>query len=409
MGLGCSSVTSTVETDRLRNFPTEIDAGDIIHVATGEKITFDQLADSFDGTRIIYVGEVHTSKESHELELQVLKEFYKRNANNIAIGLEMFKKPHQEILDKWTSGKISEKELLYSTDWDYEWGYDYNHYKDIMDFARNNKIPLVALNVTKEFSKKVRKLGIKGISEEERNSLPEIDTTDVYHRKYMQKILKGHGHGNIDTSDAFEKFYQVQCIWEDVMADSISKYLSSPEGKGKYFLAFLGGGHIIYHFGVPKRVYRENHLPYITIETYEMGPTEPDSDHQLFASNIPLQPADYVKAVKMSKPEKARVILGVMIRNLKKESEQYEEIKEYDHIYNVVIDSVSEDTPAGKAGLLAGDIILSMDGEKANKVYDVIYFVRQKKMGDSCHLEILRGEKKMPIDVTFFELKGHGR
>jgi uncharacterized iron-regulated protein len=406
IGMGCRSVTNIVEIDRLRNFPAEISAGDIIHVATGEKITFAQLANSFDGTRIIYVGEVHSNRESHELEFQVLKEFYKRNGNNIAVGLEMFKKPHQDILDKWTRGEISEKELLYSTDWDYEWGYDYNHYKDIMDFARNNKIPLVALNVTKDFGKKVRKLGIEGLSEEERKALPEIDTTDVYHRKYLKSILNSHGHGNVDMDDIFEKFYQVQCVWEDVMADSISRFLSSPEGKDKKLVVFLGGGHIIYHFGVPKRVYRSNYLPYITIETYEMRTIKPDSDHPLFASDIPLQPADYVKVVQLSKPKAARVVLGVMIRNLK--DKKQEGIKEKELKYKVVIDSVRDDSPAGKAGLQAGDIIVSMDDEKANKVFDVIYFVRKKKKGDTCRLEILRGNQKLQIDVTFFETKGHG-
>ncbi len=59
IGMGCRSVTKIAETDRLRNFPAEISAGDIVHVATGEKITFSQLADSVDGARIIYVGEVH--------------------------------------------------------------------------------------------------------------------------------------------------------------------------------------------------------------------------------------------------------------------------------------------------------------------------------------------------------------
>ena len=98
IGMGCRSVTI----DRLRNFPVEISAGDIVHVATGEKITFAQLADSFDGVRVVYVGESHSNKESHELELQVLKEFYKRNGGNIAVGMEMFKRPHQNILDKWT-------------------------------------------------------------------------------------------------------------------------------------------------------------------------------------------------------------------------------------------------------------------------------------------------------------------
>ena len=43
IGMGCRSATNIVEIDRSRNFPTEISAGDIIHVATGEKITFAQL------------------------------------------------------------------------------------------------------------------------------------------------------------------------------------------------------------------------------------------------------------------------------------------------------------------------------------------------------------------------------
>ena len=56
IGMGCHSLTNIAETDmpdyvqadRLRNFPAEINAGDIVHVATGEKITFAQLADSLD-------------------------------------------------------------------------------------------------------------------------------------------------------------------------------------------------------------------------------------------------------------------------------------------------------------------------------------------------------------------------
>ncbi|MFQ5687095.1 MAG: ChaN family lipoprotein [Candidatus Scalindua sp.] len=399
IGMGCRSVTNIVTTYRLRNFPAEVNAGDIVHVATGEKITFAQLADSLDGARIVYVGEVHSNRESHKLELQVLKEFYKRNYGNIAVGMEMFKRPHQDILDKWTGGEISEKDLLFSTDWDSEWGYDYNNYKGIMDFIRDNKIPVVAMNIKRGFQKKISRNGIKGLSEEEKETLPEIDTTDVYHRKYLERLMKEHG--DTDMSEAFERFYLIQCVWEDVMADSISKYLSSPEGKERKMLVFIGGGHIIYHFGVPKRVYRRNHLPYLTILTYELRDLKPDVDHPLFASDIPLPPADYVKVVELARHKKAKVMLGVIIRNLQEETE--------DQKYKVVIESVREDSPAGKTGLKAGDIILSMDDENVDKVFDVIYHVRQKNDGDTCRIEILRGEEKMTVDVTFFEIKGHGK
>lgn len=413
MGMGCRSITNIVTIDRLRNFPAEINAGDIVHVATGEKITFAQLADSINGARIFYVGEVHSNKESHELELQVLKEFYKRNGGNIAVGMEMFKRPHQDILDKWTGGEISEKDLLFSTDWDYEWGHDYKHYKGIMDFVRDNKIPVVALNIRESSRKKIKRNGIEGLSEEERKTLPEIDTTDIYHRRYLERIKKGHG--DTDVSEAFERFYLIQCVWEDVMADSISKYLSSPEGKDKKLLVFIGGGHVIYHFGVPKRVYRSNHLPYLTIKTYELRDLKPEGDHPLFASDIPLQPADYVNVVELAKSKEPKMMLGVVIRKAYEEKEEEEEEKEEqankeeeEQKQKVAIESVRENSPAGKAGLKAGDIILSMDGESVSKVFDVIYHVHQKKAGDTCRIEILRGKEKMPVEVTFFEAKEHG-
>ena len=109
------------------------------------------------------------------------------------------------------------------------------------------------------------------------------------------------------------------------MADSITRYLSSPAGKRQKVTGIRGRrSHIIYHFGVPKRVYRSNHLPYLTIETYEKRTLNPDNDHPLFAGDIPLQPADYVKVVQLPKPKKTKVVLGVMIRNLPEDETEEE-------------------------------------------------------------------------------------
>lgn len=405
LGIGCRSVTNIAEYDRLRNFPAEVSAGDIIHVTTGEKITFSQLADSLEEAGIVYVGESHTNAESHELQLQVLKEFYRKYGDKLAVGMEMFKRPYQDVLDKWTRGAISEKDLLYSTDWEQEWGYDYGYYKDIMSFTRDNHIPVIALNIKRDFQGRISRDGIEGLSDEDRNALPEIDTTDRYHRRYLERIFKSHGHAGM--GDAFERFYTVQCVWEDFMADSISDYVSSPQGKDKKFLVFLGGGHILYHFGVPKRVFRRNHLPYFTVYTYELRDIKPDDEHPLFARDIPLQPADYVKVINVSGPVEGKVALGVMIRNIS--NEKAEETENAEKEYKVVIDSVLPESPAGKAGLQAGDIILSMDDEGVSRVYDVIYHVRQKKQGDTCRMIILRGGENVPVEITFFALKAHGR
>jgi S1-C subfamily serine protease len=123
-----------------------------------------------------------------------------------------------------------------------------------------------------------------------------------------------------------------------------------------------------------------------------------------------------VNVVELAKGKEPKVMLGVVIRSLKeekeeegKEVEEKQDGKEEERKHEVVINSVREDSPAGKAGLKAEDIILSMDGESVDKLFDVIYHVRQKKAGDTCRIEILRGEEEMLVEVTFFETKGHGK
>ena len=224
-----------------RNFPSNLAVGDIVHVATGEKVSVSQLMDFIEEARIVYVGEVHTNAESHEVQLQLLREFYDKYGDDVAIGMEMFKRPYQAVLDRWSRGEITEEELLEGSRWEQEWGYDYDLYNDILDFARQKGIPIIALNVSKELQKKVSRKGLDGLSSSDRRKLPAIDTGDKYHRRYLRKIFDSH----MDKGGDFEKFYDVQCVWEDVMADSISRYLLSPEGKDKRFLAFLGDSHIV--------------------------------------------------------------------------------------------------------------------------------------------------------------------
>ncbi|MCF6147107.1 MAG: DUF362 domain-containing protein [Candidatus Kuenenia sp.] len=372
---------------RLKHFPSKVEADDIVHVPTGQIMKFNDLSKFFDAASILYVGEVHAMKATHEAQLKVLQVCYEKYGENLAIGMEMFTKPYQPFLDQWVAGEIDEGKFLEYTDWDKQWGFDYYLYKDILDFAREKKISVRALNAPKEMVKMVSEKGLVSLTEEEKAELPEIDTTGFFHRVYLQEVIGGHLHGK----ENLEKYNNVQCLWEEYMAQSIVDYLSSWEGKGKKMLVFVGNGHIIYDIGIPSRVFRRTLLPYYTFYPTVISEGIPGEGHHMFLPSIPLEPADFIWVVSTTTTQSKRIYLGVHI--------EYREDKK------LIIQKLSEGGPAEKAGLMEGDIILSVDGKTLSTVGELVHYLQTKQFGDSCTVNINRDGTKITYAVTLFEMK----
>jgi serine protease Do len=51
---------------------------------------------------------------------------------------------------------------------------------------------------------------------------------------------------------------------------------------------------------------------------------------------------------------------------------------------------VREDSPAAKAGLRRGDILIEFDGKPIDNLYDFTYALRSKKPGDEVRVKVLR-------------------
>ena len=89
--------------------------------------------------------------------------------------MEMFQRPFQQVLDNYVGGKISERTFLKRSEYFKQWGFDYNLYKPILDFARAERIPVIALNQRREIVDKVAKNGLDSLSEEEKKDIPLTD------------------------------------------------------------------------------------------------------------------------------------------------------------------------------------------------------------------------------------------
>jgi len=113
---------------------------------TGRTLTLKQLVQEIKNNQVIYIGENHDNSSHHQIQLYIIKTLYNQN-KRIAIGMEMFQSKFQDAVNDYIFENISEKEFLKKTEYNKRWGYDYSLYKPIIDFAKTNNIPVIALNI----------------------------------------------------------------------------------------------------------------------------------------------------------------------------------------------------------------------------------------------------------------------
>jgi membrane-associated protease RseP (regulator of RpoE activity) len=95
-----------------------------------------------------------------------------------------------------------------------------------------------------------------------------------------------------------------------------------------------------------------------------------------------------------------RTYIGVSLTNLSPElREHFGAPKDA----GIMVESVQEDSPADKAGLKVGDIVLSVDGKDVKSSGDLRAALREKKEGDSVRIEALRGRSRQTFVTTVKE------
>ncbi len=68
---------------------------------------------------------------------------------------------------------------------------------------------------------------------------------------------------------------------------------------------------------------------------------------------------------------------------------------------------VLADSPAEKAGLQRGDVILTVNGEKVKNNQEFVSKIRQRLAGEKVTLGIIRQKKKIDVPVTLGEMPGN--
>ncbi len=88
--------------------------------------------------------------------------------------------------------------------------------------------------------------------------------------------------------------------------------------------------------------------------------------------------------------------LGVTIQQVTEDLAQYFGMKEP---YGALVTSVFPDSPAQKAGIKRGDVIIEFDGHKIKGVHDLPRIVATTEPGKKVKIVVLRGGKKVTLNV----------
>jgi serine protease Do len=119
---------------------------------------------------------------------------------------------------------------------------------------------------------------------------------------------------------------------------------------------------------------------------------------------IPASMARPIMASLLSNGKVARGWLGIAIQTV---DTNLASAMGLESAQGVLVSDVSADTPAAKAGLRRGDVIVALDGKAMNDSSQLRNTVAAKEPGSKIALDIVRDGKKMRVDVALGTLPGN--
>jgi uncharacterized iron-regulated protein len=334
---------------------------------------------------VVLLGERHDEDDHHRWQLHTLAALHALRPHMV-IGFEMFPRRVQPALDRWVAGELTVKQFLEQTEWDKVWDLPAELYLPLFQFARINRIPMVALNVERKLNKAISDQGWDAVPEGEREGVGRPAPPSEAYRDLLLEVYREHGTvGGKDVAQvqkgdrAFRNFVESQITWDRAMAEGLARQAAPRATGGKpLVVGIMGSGHIRYGYGVPHQL---RDLGVRSIGT--LLPLSAEAGCRELRAGL----ADAVFALPQraaAAPEPPR--LGVHLE---------------EHEGGVRIASVSAGSLAERTGLKSGDRLIELAGLPVKGMGPVIAAVRRQPGGTWLPLRVQRGNETLEMVVKF--------
>ncbi|MCP4310487.1 MAG: ChaN family lipoprotein [Bacteroidetes bacterium] len=134
----------------------------ILYDQNGKEVKYAKMLKEMEGADFIFFGELHTDPIAHWMQFELTKALFDHKKENFILGAEMFEADNQLIMDEYLSG-------IYPTN-KYEaeirlWDNYQTDYKPVVEFAKENGIPLIATNIPRRYASMVFVGGFEALVE----------------------------------------------------------------------------------------------------------------------------------------------------------------------------------------------------------------------------------------------------
>jgi uncharacterized iron-regulated protein len=315
---------------------------------------------------VVLLGESHEDADHHRWQLHTLAALHSRRPDMV-LGFEAFPRRVQPALDRWVAGELTAEQFLAEARWHEVWNVPAELYLPLFEFARLQRIPMVALNVERRLTEAVAAKGWDAVPEAEREGVSRPAPAPAAYRDELARVHRAHKQ---EVPLAY--FIEAQLTWDRAMAEALAR-----QPRARLAVGIVGSGHLRHRHGVPLQLRDlgvERVATLLPVESADCGALAPGLADAAFV----LPPR---AAVKPSPPR-----LGVQL------AQEGDSVR----LADVVAGSLAE-----RSGLRKGDVIAAAAGRPLRRVSELVALVRAQPAGTWLPLEVARGGARQELVVRF--------
>lgn len=239
----------------------------------GKPVELAQIVESLKDADAVFLGEQHDDQIAHQLQLQIFQTAFERYGKSrpIVLSMEMFERDTQTVINEYLADLINESNFITSSR---AWNNYKTDYRPLVEFAKANKLPIVAANAPRRYVNRVSRLGsesLGALSADAKSTIAPLPFADAS-KDYAAKFAALMGGTVLHNSNMLG----AQSLWDATMADSIRK--SMEQHKNAVVINLNGSFHSENRLGAPEHLLKYNPKTRIVVVTMKSAENFPNFD-----------------------------------------------------------------------------------------------------------------------------------